>query len=256
MRELLPATDSPAAETGDTSRDGLDLAGQETFRAWNDRMASIYNPDDYHQRSHFLVRFVERRRVNLITKWLNAQPAERILEVGCGAGNLMEAIGKGRVYGLDLCQHLLRVAQERTSSGNCHLVQAYAEQCPFASRTFDKVYCSEVLEHVRDPDSILREIRRLLKDDGVFVASVPNEKTIDRVKRLLRLARLDRWFNRSTAYKVPHNMTEEWHLQEFDPPGFRAMLERHFKVRRVGFVPSRLIPLRMVALCTTNLEHR
>ena len=48
-----------------------------------------------------------------------------------------------------------------------------AEQLPFEAGTFDRIVCSEVLEHVPDPDVVLAEIARVLKPGGIFVASVP-----------------------------------------------------------------------------------
>ena len=53
------------------------------------------------------------------------------------------------------------------------LVQANALQLPFADDSFDKVICSEVLEHIPDYQSALRDIERVLKPGGLFCASVP-----------------------------------------------------------------------------------
>jgi SAM-dependent methyltransferase len=44
---------------------------------------------------------------------------------------------------------------------------------PFADNTFDRIICSEVLEHIPDFDAALDEINRVLKEDGVFAVSVP-----------------------------------------------------------------------------------
>ncbi len=50
---------------------------------------------------------------------------------------------------------------------------ANAQKLPFADHTFDKVICSEVLEHIPDYRTVLSEISRVLKTGGIFATSVP-----------------------------------------------------------------------------------
>ena len=59
-------------------------------------------------------------------------------------------------------------------------------ELPFPSDTFERVYCSEVFEHLSDPATARDEIRRLLKAGGVAVLWVPNESLINASKRPLR----------------------------------------------------------------------
>ena len=54
--------------------------------------------------------------------------------------------------------------------------RADGTQAPFKNGTFDCVVMSHVLEHFEEPDQILNEIKRLLKDGGSIVLSVPKEK--------------------------------------------------------------------------------
>ena len=54
-------------------------------------------------------------------------------------------------------------------------VRADAARLPFRSGSFDNVVAMEVLEHVEDPAAVMTEIRRVLKDGGTFVMSVPRE---------------------------------------------------------------------------------
>ncbi len=54
------------------------------------------------------------------------------------------------------------------------------EQAQYESGFFDVVVMNHVLEHVHDPLAVLRECRRVHKDDGLFVIDVPNFECLDR----------------------------------------------------------------------------
>ena len=87
---------------------------------------------------------------------------------------------------------------------------------PFRANSFDKIFCSEVLEHVPEPKNICKEANRILTHNGFLVISVPNEKFINYVKRLLFWFRLDRIINKVGKYQMAENMVDEWHLHHFD----------------------------------------
>lgn len=117
-------------------------------------------------------------------KYLPLQPGETILDLGCGEGrHVISAYLEQDVtsIGVDLSVDDLRTTQDRfqsfVDSGNSHkhfgLSAANALQLPFADNTFDKVICSEVLEHIPDFKAALQEIERVLKPGGLFCASVP-----------------------------------------------------------------------------------
>lgn len=69
-------------------------------------------------------------------------------------------------YGMDVLYANLSVAKLPD-------VQAFAESLPFRDAVFDAVICSEMLEHVPDPMAVIKEISRVLKPNGVLLASVP-----------------------------------------------------------------------------------
>jgi SAM-dependent methyltransferase len=52
-------------------------------------------------------------------------------------------------------------------------VHGYAEDLPFEGATFDTALCTEVLEHVEEPETVLREIARVLKPGGCVVLTTP-----------------------------------------------------------------------------------
>src|SRR5438105_2578350 len=81
-------------------------------------------------------------------------------------------------------------AQRRGDPGP--LLQANAEGLPFRTGAWERVYCSEVLEHVADPRAALAEIERIVATHGVAVVSVPNERLINTLKAVVRKAGLSR----------------------------------------------------------------
>lgn len=115
---------------------------------------------------------------------LGVREGERILDIGCGEGRHIWELVKQRdclVCGTDLDQTSLikgrvvfhQLDEEGASKGNWLLTRGSILRLPFKSKTFDRVICSEVLEHVPDDLRGIRELVRVLKDDGVLAVSVP-----------------------------------------------------------------------------------
>lgn len=225
------------------------MINDKEFRLWNDSMAKRYNPDIYHKNTFFLIKIVEKLRINTILTLLNVSPNDKILELGCGAGNLIEVFDKGCIFGLDLSIDLLNIAKSKRYNVQSNFIQSYGETTPFKSETFDKIYCSEVLEHVKDPKAICYEAYRLLKEKGLFAFSVPNERFINSMKTLMHLSCLDKMINLISKYKFTKDMTEEWHLHSFDLDYAKNIVRDIFLIEKIKFVPSLLFPVRIVVSC-------
>jgi len=228
-----------------TARRFRDMADVKT---WNDEMVARYDLDRFHAHPSPLVRLVESRRVARIFALLAPGPDDRVLEVGCGAGHLLARLPAGRAVGLDLAESLLARTARRVGR-RAALAQGDAGALPFATAAFDRVYCSEVLEHLVDPAAAVREIGRVLRPGGVAVLSVPNERLINRVKTTLR--RLGAWnlVMRRADYAMPERMDDEWHLHAFDLAMLRSIIPPALRVTRVVGVPFRACPLRWVVRC-------
>lgn len=221
------------------------------FIQWNEEMAHKYDPEAYHLRSNPVIRWIERRRVKAILRFLDASQQDTVLEVGCGAGNVLEQVPSGRLFGIDLSAFLIGKAQGRLADRQAGLVQANAERLPFASGQFRKLICTEVLEHVLDPRQVVGEMARVAAADAVLVISVPNETWIDRIKRIICVLRLDRWLLQGDqdSYSSPEQMTDEWHLHSFDLALLQEISKNVLLIRKTKAIPFRLIPLRYVACC-------
>lgn len=103
--------------------------------------------------------------------------ASRILEVGCGEGKLAKALRGSRpasdleIVGVEVCDAAAKTAAtvlNRVMVGNVEQMELPYENY------FDCVIFADVLEHLVDPWRMLRRARKLLRKDGVIVASIPN----------------------------------------------------------------------------------
>jgi SAM-dependent methyltransferase len=107
-----------------------------------------------------------------------------VLDVGCGEGrHTSEACHwECRAVGVDLSEADLRLAkrllgyQERAHEikGRADFIAVDAQNLPFRDGVFDKIVCTEVLEHIPDDKAGIRELVRVLKPGGLIAVSVPN----------------------------------------------------------------------------------
>ncbi len=115
---------------------------------------------------------------------LGIRDGERVLDVGCGEGRHSWGACKTAnclVYALDIevgglnkARYVFQDMDKRGESrGRWILIKGDTTSLPFKDATFDKIICSEVLEHIPDDQQSIRELVRVLKDDGKIAISVP-----------------------------------------------------------------------------------
>ena len=122
-------------------------------------------------------------RIPLVAAVVSAAP-RRVLEVGCGWGELAEWIANetgAEVTAIDLSQRMVELASERGIDATVADVQAL----PFADATFDVVVAAWMLYHVPDLDRGLAEIARVLRPGGTFVASTNSRLHLQELRDLV-----------------------------------------------------------------------
>ncbi len=154
---------------------------------------------------------------------------QRVLEVGCSVGHVTEHLARAgnRVVGVEIDR--AAAAEARQFAERVHVVDL--DVTPLSSiehDRFDVILLGDVLEHVRDPATVLADLVTLLDEGGRLVVSVPNVAHID-----VRLHLLEgRW-----EYQ-PDGLLDRTHLRWFNRAGLRRLLAD------AGFVATRLDPVR------------
>jgi 2-polyprenyl-3-methyl-5-hydroxy-6-metoxy-1,4-benzoquinol methylase len=156
----------------------------------------------------------------------------RLLDVGCADGAFLSAAKASgwTVTGTEVSDWAVKNIPAKLGA---EVKAGDIASVDLPDGSFDAITMWHVLEHTPDPLADLRRIRALLKDDGVFIMAVPNERNMI-FRTLYPLAR-----GRFLRYYTPGE--RELHLFHFTAATLRAMLEKAgFKVLRIGLDRSAL----------------
>lgn len=121
--------------------------------------------------------YCQHRFIDILKKHI--EKGKRILEVGCATGYVQNKLDKG-VIGIDLTHSLLKKNKSK-------VVCADALSIPFRDNSFDFVYSVNVLEHMDNPDKMIKECKRAAKKNGKIILITPNgdmEFVLDAAEKL------------------------------------------------------------------------
>jgi 2-polyprenyl-3-methyl-5-hydroxy-6-metoxy-1,4-benzoquinol methylase len=178
----------------------------------------------------------------------------RILEVGCGAGNLLlQATVPGSFpVALDLSMQALTFVRSRLEEAKAHeegpegftCMQSIGECLPLQDNSFDCVLLSEVVEHLEAPQISIREASRVLRPGGRLLVTTPNyrsfwpimEWTVDRLN-------------------MAPKMAGEQHISRFHPASLKKLLiESGLKIEYAGSIYNLSPFLSLVSLERANRQ--
>lgn len=123
--------------------------------------------------------------------------SDHVLDVGCGPGSITldvaRLVPEGRIVGCDAVEAVVKQAEELAQAQgvkNATFDTLDGNSLPFKDNTFDVVFCHQVLQHVKNPVGILREMCRVVKPGGVVAAREADYRTFAWYPES---AILDRW---------------------------------------------------------------
>jgi sterol 24-C-methyltransferase len=179
---------------------------------------------------------------------LDLPPGSRVLDAGCGEGNVAVRLGTRfglEVDGVDLLEVNLRRARRKAAqlglTGSLRFHRLDYADLAVADQTFDGVYTIETLVHAFDHQRTLEELRRVLKPGGklvLFEYSVPPRAQMTRAQR----ADFDFVVERSAMRSLP------WFVHD----GFPAILDQAgFEAITVQDITQRIWPMlrRLARIC-------
>jgi ubiquinone/menaquinone biosynthesis C-methylase UbiE len=126
----------------------------------------------YGQKLDLFNRFAEPELRQFI-QGLSIAPSHTVLDVGCGTGfatNLWATqLPEGRAIGLDLAEKHIQFAKQQDVKQRCVWVQGSLTHLPFPKEEFDWIWCSNTINHLREPIAGIQAIATTLKPNGRFV---------------------------------------------------------------------------------------
>lgn len=184
---------------------------------------------DYQYRAlhsgHPMQRFWHRGKLVMIDQLIRPHlgAGSRLLEIGCGAGNLLlqATVSGSYPVALDLSMQALTFVRSRLEEAQTGpdapagftCTQAIGEFLPFGENHFDCVLLSEVVEHLESPQVSIREAARVLRPGGRLLITTPNYRSF---WPLMEWA-VDR-------LNMAPKMAGEQHISRFHPASLKRMV--------------------------------
>jgi SAM-dependent methyltransferase len=183
------------------------------------------------------------KRLNLIIEEVSNHAKEStqdkldILELGCGIGGIsfpLASLGHA-VLGTDLDEKSIERCSEKNNFSNASYQVGDAETLDLPEKV-DVVVASELIEHCPNPELVLQTVKRLLKDDGIGIVTIPNgyclyEITFSRIFQKLGLLNLFHKlpkgiYKRLTGSPSPYHSENVFcnHVQFFTLRKFKRLL--------------------------------
>jgi SAM-dependent methyltransferase len=196
-------------------------------------------------------------KADLTARHPRMRAARSVLDVGCGGGAVLDALGKrdARLVGIEVAEDAVEALRRR--GFEAERVDLEKGSLPFPDGSFDAVICYDVFEHIFSPEVLRDEIRRVLAPGGAAFLCVPN--TLNGFNRL-KFALGDYVDVMDTSHRTTELFSNHIRLfsralfERFLAPQFRPV-ERHFYFPERFTDPRFKLPGGLARLVTAPRLH-
>lgn len=156
-------------------------------------------------------------RYNLASEFVKS--TDTVLDAACGSGFGSEILAKKakNVFGVDISKEALDYAKLEHDSNNIKFIKSDVKKMPFDDNFFDISVGIETLEHLKDYEKYLSELKRVTKNNGVVMISTPRKKS-----------------------EIP---LTPFHEKEFTFDEFRALLNKYFVIKKFFGLKRLKVPI-------------
>ncbi len=138
---------------------------------------------------------------------------DKFLDIGCQEGILLSNLPDCKKYGIEIDEKFIKLAKKRNPGAEFKI--GPMEKLPYKDQFFDCISCTEVIEHIDNPEQGLREISRVLKKNGFLLLSTYNHYEI---------------FNILTRRAFIHKVTFYNHLREYNWFSIKKEISKYFEI--------------------------
>ncbi len=147
-----------------------------------------------------------------------------ILDMGCGEGIGLEKLEKyfpeKFIFGIDLERENVEICKRY----NLNVIRANVYQLPLTDASVDACICVDMLEHLNKPEKGLREIKRVLRKNGIVIMTIPNDRNFF-------IARIAMLMFKEAFYEAGHE-------KKWDPKSFgRLFLDEDLRIEERKSLP-------------------
>lgn len=183
--------------------------------------------------NNLIVGYPSRLRVNRIVKELGNLKDKKVLDVGCEAGYVSLRILEKKpsiLCAIDICEEALKTFKEKLKKKEFDtkiiIKKAFVQKIPFETNFFDKVICTEVIEHTLKLDKGLKEMKRIMKKRAELIITFPNEKIRKKLYPIVKL------------FGINTDIESEINLFDYNIEKIILKLKKFFKIRKVYTLPK------------------
>jgi nucleoside 2-deoxyribosyltransferase/ubiquinone/menaquinone biosynthesis C-methylase UbiE len=190
-----------------------------------DLVAEEYSNGERHPTTHAFKQAEE----SITAEHLAGRRFRAALDLGCGDGNFLYNVMADQKTGVDASIEMIRRHHQRLPEATFLLADCQ-RPLPLAPSAFDVIHCSFVLDHLQDVDACLREMRRLIADDGIVLLALYSPEPFQETGDVLR-------------YRTASGRVLPVHRSFRDLADLNLRLINFFRIEEQRTVPVRAVDL-------------